>query len=151
MVKILFDFRECLRKGLLRKTQPSKEKAKKSLEASRKWLEEAEKNFQSNALKSCLLSGYLAIFHAARSILFVDGYREKSHACIGRYLEEKYVRMGLLEPEWVEVLDHFRELRNTDQYNFNFFSSKDESEDAIKSSKEFVTRMEKLVSDILED
>lgn len=59
--------------------------------------------------------------------------------------------MGLLEPEWVEVLDHFRELRNTDQYNFNFFSSKDESEDAIKSSKEFVTRMEKLVSDILED
>ena len=151
MVRILFNFQECLKKGLLRKTQPSKTKAKRSLEASRKWLEEAEKNFKSNALKSCLLSAYLAMFHAARSILFLDGYREKSHACIARYLEEKYVRNGFLEPEWVERLDHFRELRHTDQYSFNFFASTDESKDTIKRSKEFMSRMEKLVNDVSEE
>lgn len=150
MVRILFDFHECLKKGLLRKTVSSKAKARKSLEASRKWLEEAEKNFNSDALKSCLLSAYLAIFHAARSILFLDGYREKSHACIGRYLEEKYVRKGLLEPEWVEILDHFRELRHTDQYSFNFFASADESEDTIKRSEEFVSRIEKLINEVSE-
>jgi uncharacterized protein (UPF0332 family) len=148
MVRILFNFHECLKKGFLRKTQPSKTKAKKSLEASRKWLEEAEKNFKSDALKSCLLSAYLAIFHAARSVLFLDGYREKSHACIARYLEEKYVRKGLLESEWVEMLDHFRELRHTDQYSFNFFASADESKDTIAQSKEFVSRMEKLVYEV---
>lgn len=148
MVRILFDFHECLKKGLLRKTQPSKTKAKKSLEASRKWLEEAEKNFKSDALKSCLLSAYLGVFHAARSVLFLDGYREKSHACIARYLEKKYVRKGLLESEWVEMLDHFRELRHTDQYSFNFFASENESEDTIKRSNEFVSRMEKLVYEV---
>ena len=148
MVRILFDFQECLKKGLLRKTQPSKTKAKKSLGASLKWLEEADKNIKSDALKSCLMSAYLAVFHAARSVLFLDGYSEKSHACIARYLEEKYVRKGLLEPEWVEMLDHFRELRHTDQYSFNFFTSTGESEDTIKRSKEFVSRMEKLVNEI---
>jgi uncharacterized protein (UPF0332 family) len=145
MVKILFDFHECLKKGLIRKIQPSKTKATKSLEASQKWLEEADKNIKSGALKSSLLSAYLAVFHAARSILFFDGYREKSHACIARYLEENYVRKGLLESEWVEMLDHFRELRHTEQYSLNFFAVEDESEDTIKKSKEFVSRMKELV------
>jgi len=108
MVRILFDFQNCLKKGLLRKTDPSKNKATKSIEASLKWLEEAEKNLKSDALKSSLLSAYLAVFHSARSILFLDGYREKSHACIARYLEEKYVKKGFLEPEWIDMLDHFR-------------------------------------------
>ena len=150
MVRILFDFHECLKKGLLRKTVPSKAKARKSLEASLKWLEEAEKNFKSDALKSSLLSAYLAVFHAARSVLFLDGYREKSHACIARYLDKNYVGKGLLEPEWVEMLDHFRELRHTDQYSFNFFTSTDESEDTITNSRDFVSRMEKLVHQISE-
>lgn len=139
-----------MKKGLLRKTVPSKAKADKSLEASLKWLEEAEKNFKSDALKSCLLSAYLAVFHAARSILFRDGYREKSHACIARYLDKQYVRTDLLEPEWVEMLDHFRELRHTDQYSFNFFASTDESEDTITKSRDFVSRMEKLLHQIAE-
>lgn len=145
---MLFDFNECLKKGLIRRTVPSRGKARKSLEASSKWLEEAEKNFQSDALRSSLLSAYLAVFHAARSILFFDGYREKSHACIARYLEEKYVRNYLLEPKWVEMLDHFREIRHTDQYSFNFFTSGDESEGTIKKSKEFVSRMKKLLDQI---
>jgi len=149
-VRKLFDFQECLKKGLLRKTQPSKIKAKRSLEASLKWLEEADKNIKGDALKSSLLSAYLAVFHAARSVLFLDGYREKSHACIARYLEEKYVQKGLLEPEWVEMLDHFRELRHTDQYSFNFFASVDESENTISKSKEFVSRRKKLVNEISE-
>lgn len=148
MVRMLFDFNECLKKGLIRKTVPSRVKARKSLEASLKWLEEAEKNFEINALRSSLLSAYLAVFHAARSILFFDGYREKSHACIARYLEEKYVRQGLLEAKWVEMLDHFREIRHTDQYSFNFFTSEDESEDTIKRSKEFVSRMKKLLDQL---
>jgi len=139
-----------LKERLAKKDSTFKKKAKKSLEASRKWLEEADKNIKSDALKSSLLSAYLAVFHAARSVLFLDGYREKSHACIARYLEEKYVRKGLLEPEWVEMLDHFRELRHTDQYSFNFFTSAGESADTITKSKDFVYRMEKLVNKISE-
>lgn len=147
MVRILFDYNECLKKGLIRKTVSSKDKAKKSLEASNQWLAEAEKNFASNALRSSLLSAYLAVFHASRSILFLDGYREKSHACIARYLEEKYVKKALLESKWVEMLDHIREIRHSEQYSFSFIASSGEVEETIKKSREFVNRMRRLIEE----
>ncbi|MFQ5721656.1 MAG: hypothetical protein ACE5GI_04125 [Candidatus Aminicenantales bacterium] len=54
----MFDYHECLKKGLIRKTTPSKGKARRSLEASIKWLEEAEKNYSINALRSSLLFNF---------------------------------------------------------------------------------------------
>jgi uncharacterized protein (UPF0332 family) len=68
--KTLFDYDDCLAKGLIKKTAPSKDKAKQSLLAAGKWFEEAEMNASGRALRSSLLSAYLAMFHAARAILF---------------------------------------------------------------------------------
>ena len=146
-MRILFDYNDCLKKGLIRKIVPSEEKARQSLNTAFKWLEETEKNFSSSALRSSLLSAYLAMFHSARSILYSDGYREKSHACVARYLEANYVRKGHLEQKWVELLDHFREIRHSDQYSFNFFTSAEEAEDTIEKSKAFVNRMKKLLEE----
>lgn len=147
----MFNYRECIEKGLIRKTTPSKDKAIRSLKSSHIWLKEAEKNYSNNALRSSLLSAYLAVFHAARSILFFDGYREKSHACLARYLEENYVKKGFLELKWVEMLDHFRELRHSDQYSFNFFPSEEEIKEAMEKSKKFVERMDMLLQQKLRD
>jgi uncharacterized protein (UPF0332 family) len=149
MVKALFDYNECLKKGLIRKIVPSKDKARKSIEISLKWLQEAEKNFSNNALKSCLISSYLAVFHASRSILFSDGYREKSHACIARYLEENYAKKGSLEINWIEILDHIREIRHADQYNLTFFVTHNEAEQTINQARKFINRMKKLLEEKL--
>jgi uncharacterized protein (UPF0332 family) len=85
------------------------------------------------------------MFHSARALLYLDGYREKSHYCIARYLEEKYVKEGHLEEKWVELLDHHRELRHLSQYNVSFLTSRDEAENALETSKSFVERMKALV------
>lgn len=85
------------------------------------------------------------MFHSARSLLFLDGYREKSHYCIARYLEEKYVRSGMLESKWVELLDHYRDLRHDDQYSTTFFATIDEAESALKTAKDFFDRMKILL------
>jgi uncharacterized protein (UPF0332 family) len=53
--------------------------------------------------------------HAARAILYRDGIREKSHYCIGVYLES-YREKGLLKDEWVSRFNHMRGLRQNDQY-----------------------------------
>ena len=146
-MRILFDYNDCLKKGLIRKIAPSGEKASQSMNIAIKWLEETEKNFVSGALKSSLLSAYLAMFHSARSILYTDGYREKSHACMARFLEANYVRKGQLEPKWVELLDHYREIRHSDQYGINFSTSTEEAEDSIDKSKSFVARMKNLLEE----
>jgi uncharacterized protein (UPF0332 family) len=134
-------------RGLKKNTTPSKDKAKQSLIIAGKWLEEAALNASGHALRSSLLSAYMAVFHAARAVLFYDGYREKSHACIARYLEANCVSKGHLEPKWVRMLDHLRETRHADQYSFNFFASSDEVEETLENSKAFVSRMNKLLDD----
>lgn len=140
-----FDFEDCVKEGLLRSIPPSKEKAEGSLKAAQRWLEEAEKDLRGEAFNSSVLSSYLAMFHSARTLLFFDGFREKSHYCIARYLEENYVKKNLLESKWVELLDHYRDLRHSDQYSINFFATEEEAEGALKTAKGFAERMRKLL------
>lgn len=138
---------DCIKKGLLRKVPASKEKAKESIGAAKKWVEEAEKNLKSKAYQSSVLSSYLGIFHAARAILFRDGLREKSHFCIARYLEEYYAKKDILEMKWIELLDHYRELRHNSQYTTDFSTSATEAENALNKAKEFRKRMESLLNE----
>jgi uncharacterized protein (UPF0332 family) len=143
-----FDFNDCIKENLLRKIPPSLDKALQSIKKSKEWLSESEKSLNGGAAGSSILSSYMSMFHAARSILFFDGYREKSHACIARYLEEKYVKINKLDIKWVELLDHCREVRHDDQYNLSFFSTEEEAENAFKSAKDFLNAMENLLNSI---
>jgi len=139
-------FKDCIEKGLLRKIPASNDNATRSIKKAESWLKEAEKSFQGEAYDSSVLSSYLVMFHAARAILFLDGYREKSHACVARYLEEHYVRKKKLEKKWVELLDHHREIRHDDQYDLSFYSSDEEAKEALKSAAQFLQRIKHLLS-----
>lgn len=144
-----FNYNDCVNGGLLRKVPPSKDKALKSIEKAEKWLAEAESTFKGSAFNSSVLDSYMVMFHAARSILFFDGWREKSHACVARYLEEKYVKAEKLERKWVELLDLHRQIRHDDQYDLSFFSTKEDAEKALQSAREFLERMRRLLNNIL--
>jgi len=131
--------------GLIRKIPKSKEKAKESIRTAESWLKEAENNFKSKSFRSCILSSYLAMFHSARACLFINGFREKSHFAVARFLEDFYVKKGLLENEWVELLDYFREIRHEDQYGTSFVATEEEASNALNSAKKFVERIKKLL------
>lgn len=135
---------DCFRKGLLRRVEPSLTKSKYSITEAREWLSEAMKNKASEAYKSAISSLYLAIFHSARAVLFRDGVREKSHYCVGVYLE-KYVDEGVLEEDWVLIFDRIRSIRHTDQYSFQTHPSKEEVDSGIDIAGKFVDRMEKVL------
>ena len=122
-----FNYNDCMKEGLLRRIPPSKDKGVQSLKKDHEWLKEAEGSLKADAYGSAILASYTAMFHSARSILFFDGFREKSHACVARYLEEKYVKTGKLDKKWVELLDHTRQVRHDDQYDLSFFSTKEEA------------------------
>ena len=137
-----FNYNDCMKEGLLRKIPPSKDKAAQSLKKAQEWLKEAENSLKGNAYSSSILASYMVMFHAARAILFFDGFREKSHACVARYLEEKYAKTGKLDKKWIELLDHSREVRHNDQYDLSFFSTKEEAEIALQSARDFLASME---------
>jgi len=144
---MVLDFEDCVKEGLLRRVTPSVDKAKLSMKRAEKWIEEAEKSLNNGLYDSCLIASYLAMFHSARAVLFRDGWREKSHFCIARYLEEMYVKNGKLEREWVDLLDRLRETRHADQYDVSYFATREEAEVSLSIAFEFVERMEKLLKE----
>jgi uncharacterized protein (UPF0332 family) len=87
---------------------------------------------------------YMSYFHAARALLFRDGVREKSHGCIGLYLES-YREKGLLEEEWLLQFERIRSLRHEDQYMLGADPSVAEIEEFFRTAPEFITAMEELL------
>ena len=146
-----FNYNDCIKENLLRKIPPSKDKAIQSIKKAHQWLKEAENSLKGAAFNSSILSSYMIMFHAARSILFIDGYREKSHACVARYLEEKYVKTGKFDRKWVELLDHSREIRHEDQYNLSFISTEEDAEHALKSARDFLLAIENLFASCIKN
>jgi len=115
-----------------------------SLLSAGEWLSEAEKNLQAGALRSAVSSAYLAVFHSARAVLFRDGVREKSHYCIGLYLQI-YVEEGSLEEEWPMLFDRIRSVRHADQYSFMAKPTSEEVLEGIDLAERFRERMERLL------
>jgi len=144
-VRRLSELDECFKKGLIRKIPASKEKALKSMAKADRWLKEVRKNLEHGLLDSCLVSSYSAMFHAARALLFRDGFREKSHYCVARYLEEKYVGRGRLPKLVVDLLERLRNLRHMDLYQLDFFVTKEEAEEAIKSAEMVIEEITHLI------
>ena len=140
-----FKYSDCLDRGLIRRIPPSEDNAVRSIKKADKWLKDSVTTLKSKSYDSSVLASYMAMFHSARAILFRDGFREKSHACIARYLEEVYVKTGKLEKKWIELLDHHREVRHNDQYSLDFFSTKEDAVHALESAEKFCSRMKGLI------
>jgi uncharacterized protein (UPF0332 family) len=131
---------DCFERGLLRKAEPSRTKSDQSLLQAKEWLSEAEKNLEAEALRSAISSAYLAVFHSARAVLFRDGVREKSHYCIGLYLQ-RYVEDGTLEEDWPMLFDRIRSVRHADQYSFMALPIVEEVQAGIDLAERFIERM----------
>jgi uncharacterized protein (UPF0332 family) len=141
----LFSLEDCYTRGLLRKITPSPENAQRSLSFARIWLREADITLEAGAARTALVAVYMAYFHAARSILFRDGVREKSHGCIGLYLEA-YVQKGLLDERWTLQFDRARSLRHEDQYMLGAEPSLREIRDLIHGAESFIRVIEQIIS-----
>jgi uncharacterized protein (UPF0332 family) len=138
-----FSLDDCIREGLIRSIPRSAVRAENSITAAEKWLREARATLDAKAYNSSMMCSYLVLFHSARSILYRDGYREKSHYCVARYLES-YVSGGELEGEWVDLLDHYREQRHRNQYDLNLDASDVEAEEAFDAAERFLGRIKRL-------
>ncbi len=138
-------FEVCIERGYLERIEQSPELSRLSIKRAKETLLSAEKNIEIGVYDGALMLAYLAMFHAARAVLFKDGWREKSHACVSAYLREFYVERGKLDVKWVRYLDYVRNLRHQSQYDVGFSPESDVVFDVVKIAKDFVTEVEKLL------
>lgn len=139
---------ECIEKGLIRKIQPSSEKALNSIELAKHKLELAQSEFDAGIYEGALISAYSIMFHAARTLLFKDGYKESSHYALYIFIKEKYG--AKIEMHYINELNTLRLTRHAVLYgNPDDITPREvqevEAENAIKTASGFLETVKKLL------
>ncbi|MFH1256550.1 MAG: HEPN domain-containing protein [Candidatus Diapherotrites archaeon] len=142
----MINVEECLKQGLLKRIPASKQKAMQSIGKAEELLTEAEADLGDGRINSAVIVSYLALFHAARALLFKDGLTEKSHECVIRYLEEKYAKAKLLPETFIDLLDRFKAERSHTQYDVSYSPNEEDAEEMIEFCREFIEAVEKLAN-----
>jgi uncharacterized protein (UPF0332 family) len=141
----LTELEECIRKGLIRKIPPSQEQAYLSMEKAWEMLGEAQANLEESRYNSAVLVGYVAALNAAKALLSRDGFREKSHYCIARFLEVHYCEV--LGSGMLHMFDTYREARHETQYSATHNSNESEAKEFIRFTEEFLEKISGLIGD----
>ncbi|MDD2665525.1 MAG: HEPN domain-containing protein [Methanocellales archaeon] len=132
---------DCFSQGLLRKINPDMENARRSIEISKEYLEKAMKNEGIECYDVAVILCYTSMFHAARSILFRDGIKERSHVCIPLYIQSRYPELE----RYANILDSYREFRHRIMYRLGISIDKNDADEAIKSAEEFLSQTKELI------
>lgn len=140
----MLDLEGCMEKGLIRKIPPSREHAAASLGKAQEMLKDAKANLEEGRFDAAALLAYVSILNCARALLFRDGYTEKSHYCIARYLEARYSKE--LGAGVIREIDSFRQLRHEVQYSAAYSASESEAGKAVEFARGFLGKTKGLLS-----
>lgn len=135
----------CFERKLLNRANPSTGLAKKSLKQASLFLTDAEDLVRIDKERMGTIALYNAFFHVARALLFKDGIKERSHFCIARYIEEKYVNKKLLNKDFLDYLDTLRDARHETQYSLEISTSEMDLVAGIKICREFKIAVDGLI------
>jgi len=141
----MMDYRDCIKMRLLRKERPDAKKAERSMEMADAKLGEAIESLEHGIYSGAVVFSYTAMFHAARAILFRDGFVEKSHACVAEYLKEVYVKGGRLSQKYVGMLKDARFERHEVLYGLEAKGSQDEAKYLVECAREFLEEVKRLL------
>lgn len=134
---------DLIEKGLIRKETAKNEEIYGSVTLAKRFLERARGNKTMRFYDIAFLLAYTSMFHAARALLFLEGYKERSHFALVAVLKERYKDDRELI-EMLDILDSYRISRHAIQYSGEFSSEIDATE-AINDAERFVSLTEKIV------
>ena len=145
MARLGPEFQRCLERSRLVEIQPDRVLAEHELASGRQDLEEAQASLGRGNFKWSTIQSYYAMFHAGRALIYLRGYREKSHLCLSVALRELYVRAGKMEAELLSEFEDARALREQADYRGSF--SQSGAEESIRSAKGFLERAKELIAE----
>ena len=112
----LISLQDCFTKGLLKKSEKSINLAVKSLRQAEFFLKES-RDLSENKKHMSLIALYNSYFHAVRSLLYKDGFKERSHFCMARYFEFEYVKKDKINQKFLHSFETTMSLRHSIQYS----------------------------------
>lgn len=114
------EFDDCLKRGKIVRFAAARKLAAKELDVARADLVASQQSLKQKNYKWATVQAYYTMFHAARTLLYHKGYREKSHYCLILAMKAFYVGEGILEMRLVESLQAAKAMREGADYENTF-------------------------------
>lgn len=134
---------DCFREGLLKRIEPSIEKAIRSIEVAEDYIKMAKDNIAIENYSLVIFCSYTAMFHSARALLYREGVKERSHLCIGIYIRKKHPQYK----ELANIFDSYRKSRHTTLYSLEYLIIKEDAEKAIRDAEYFLKIVKRILND----
>jgi uncharacterized protein (UPF0332 family) len=129
-----FKFRSCISSRGLRKVPAGTMNVGAELMEAGKDLESAKHSLAEDDCKWSTIKAYYSMFHAFRSLLFSEGYTEKSHDCLIAGIEELFVVKGLLPSHIITDIRSAKTAREAADYGLT--SGRASAEGTIRDAGE---------------
>lgn len=137
------DFKRCLEEGKLVEVRAERDLVEKELREAEGDLASAEFSLSSGNFKWCAVQAYYSVFHAAKALVLVKGYREKSHACLYVALETLYVESGAMERRFLDAFWEAKTARESADYRMKYGAAL--SGKAVENAKLFVRKAREII------
>ncbi len=137
------EFDDCLKKGKLVRFPAARKMTDKELAVAKDDLASAKESLKRKNHKWATVQAYYAMFHAARTLLYHKGYREKIHYCLILAMKSFYVSEGMLEMRLVDSMQMAKVLRENADYDNTF--DPDSAMALVSQAEEFVDVAQRVI------
>ena len=117
------EFKQCLESKKIIPFARGRELVKKEISIANSDLSDAKAGFDNQRYKWSTIQAYYAMFHAARALIYSQGYREKSHYCLAVALRVLFVDEGKMDAKTVRDFFNAMNLREAADYEAEFSQS----------------------------
>jgi len=135
---------DLLREDRIRKVSEDKKQAEENLKAAERDLKVASKTIKVDCDWAFIMA-YNAMLHAARALMFADGYEpagEEKHKAAVDYAD---VKLGSKYKDKINLFDRMRKRRHAVLYEKIGAVSGHEADFAIKTAAEFVEKIKEKI------
>ena len=116
-------------------------------EKAREEIKAASMLLNDKLYASSLNRSYYAIFHSVRSLFAFIKIDSKTHNGIKLLFDQNYIKTGLIEKMYSEILRNAFIIRQKSDYNDFYIASKAEAEKQIQNAKLFMDRINKYINE----
>ncbi len=132
------EFKQCLENKKIITFAKGKNLVRKEISVAQSDLFDAKAGYGNERYKWSTIQAYYAMFHAARALIYSEGYREKSHYCLAVALRALFVDKNTMDAQLVRDFLNAMNLREAADYESDF--SQAGAKAFIASAEKFIER-----------
>jgi len=118
-----YELKRLLEERKLLKIKPDRKMVTKEVKGAEYDLGRARRSLEEKDFKWATVQAYYSMFHAARALLYSEGYREKSHTALRIAVKELFEASGKLSSELLRTFEDAMLLREESDYGLEFSES----------------------------